>query len=81
MFAELLVFSCGGSDQDKPKRFSFQDQMELNAKEGESDLLAVELENTGIGPIKTYELTESVNLELAEKGKSLYQEKCTACHK
>lgn len=74
----ILVASCGES---KPKEPSFQEQMEQAAKESEAESLAADMENVGVGPIKSYTLSESVNQELADKGKALYQEKCTACHK
>lgn len=36
--------------------------------------------NIGIGPIKKVEFSE-IDLDLVEKGKKFYNEKCTACHK
>lgn len=35
---------------------------------------------SGIGPVKAFRLPETVDSELAEQGKGIFQQKCTACH-
>jgi mono/diheme cytochrome c family protein len=76
----LLIFAASCAEGE-PKQLSFQEQMELDSQESENKAKELELENTGIGPIDSYELSETVNTQLAEQGKALFQEKCTACHK
>lgn len=39
------------------------------------------LENKGVGPITTVELGATVDQAMADKGKAVYEAKCTACHK
>jgi mono/diheme cytochrome c family protein len=35
----------------------------------------------GIGPVKTVALGETIDQALADKGKAVFESKCTACHK
>ena len=37
--------------------------------------------NKGVGPVTSVELGASVDQALADKGKAIYEAKCTACHK
>ncbi|MEN8839126.1 MAG: c-type cytochrome, partial [Flavobacteriales bacterium] len=74
----LLAVSCGDGGE---KELSFQEQMELDSQESEKLAQQLDLDNVGVGPIQSYELTETIDAELAGKGKALFQEKCTACHK
>ena len=37
--------------------------------------------NKGIGPIKNITLEATIDLKKAEKGKQIFEEKCTSCHK
>ena len=39
------------------------------------------MNNKGVGPITSVELSASVDQALADKGKAVYEAKCTACHK
>jgi len=39
------------------------------------------LENKGIGPVTSVELGATVDQAMADKGKAVYEAKCTACHK
>ena len=41
----------------------------------------VDLKNKGIGPVDSVIISEKVDVELASRGKSLYEQKCNACHK
>ncbi|CAN5569008.1 hypothetical protein BH23BAC1_BH23BAC1_45620 [soil metagenome] len=36
---------------------------------------------TGVGPFKTVDLSKEPDMALAEKGKTLFDGRCTACHK
>lgn len=41
----------------------------------------IDLENKGIGPIDSVPLGETIDIEMANRGQVLYEQKCTACHK
>jgi len=41
----------------------------------------IDLNNKGIGPIKSVTLSESIDQTMADKGKLLFKNKCSSCHK
>ncbi|MCC7301779.1 MAG: cytochrome c [Bacteroidia bacterium] len=47
---------------------------------GETPTNTDPMSNKGIGPVKTVSLGD-ISTEMSEKGKALYENKCTACHK
>lgn len=72
-----IVFAlsgCGGNGDSE--------KQQTPAKEkNESGLSAFELKN-GVGPVtETISLGEEVDMELAQKGKEIFELKCSACHK
>jgi len=40
----------------------------------------VDLDNKGIGPIKSVDFSGSIDNDLADQGKAVFTQKCTACH-
>ena len=77
----LLVFlsGCNGK-KESTSRF------DINAKSKETAIFnkastRVDLENKGVGPIKTISLEEEINQDLVNQGKELYNTYCTICHK
>lgn len=71
----FMLSGCGGSGDGG-------NQQETKAKQqSDSGLSAFEQEH-GIGPVtKTISLGDEVDMELAQKGKELFELKCSACHK
>lgn len=68
----LLLTSCGNVAQhnatdDKAKTFYGKDNSFY--------------EGIGIGPIKSVKLSDTLNEEWVEKGKTIYEQKCISCHK
>src|SRR5699024_2675282 len=45
------------------------------------DGVAVDMENKGVGPIKSLTLPDEIDQGLADKGKEIYDINCLACHK
>nr|WP_299205195.1 cytochrome c [uncultured Brumimicrobium sp.] len=41
----------------------------------------IDLVSIGVGPVKSVTIDEAIDEEMAAKGKTLYDQKCTACHK
>lgn len=71
----VLFWSCGGSDN------SASDDA---ASEAPKSMLAQEqdpMENKGIGPISELVLPADIDEEMAEAGKKVYIQMCSACHK
>lgn len=71
----LMLSGCGGNGE------SGNTQQAQTKKQNESGLSAFEQEH-GIGPItETISLGAEVDTEMAQKGKELFELKCSACHK
>jgi cytochrome c len=81
LFCLLFLISCG-SKEEKKKGFEYNRTQKIDKKSNntsESKVL-VDLDNKGIGPIKTVDFETTINNDLAEKGKATFNQKCTACH-
>ena len=73
-FAALII-SCGGGSESTDGTNAAAPQSMMAAKEN-----ADPMQNKGIGPIKSLELGE-IDQDMAALGKTIYEEKCSACHK
>jgi cytochrome c len=74
----LALISLQCKQKEVKGDFSFAE------KETTTKVLAsatINLENKGVGPIYSVSLSEKIDTEMASKGETLYQQKCTACHK
>jgi len=72
----LVAGGCGGKDDDEDK-----ESPEHEAQEAESGgLTAFELEH-GIGPVKEPIELGAIDAAMAATGKTVFEAKCTACHK
>jgi cytochrome c551/c552 len=72
----LVAGGCGGKDDDDDK-----ESPEHEAQEAESGgLTAFELEH-GIGPVKEPIELGAIDAAMAATGKTVFEAKCTACHK
>lgn len=67
----IVFFSC--KDQDGQNKTQSSEKPALTNT-------ATLTKGSGIGPIKAFRLPEAVDSELADKGKAVFQQKCTACH-
>lgn len=73
MFALTLLISCGGGQQPTTTT-------ESTAAETSTTPPADDAEK-GIGPIKEVQLTSPLDQGMISGGKSIYELKCSACHK
>ncbi len=82
----LLIISCGGNDEKKSKKEKVKignyQKKKTEKKEAvaETKTQTSNLENKGIGPVKSVTLGEIDN-KMVEEGKAIFKAKCTACHK
>jgi len=87
--ALALVFSvmaCGNSEKDEKENVSLDDysskpqekKTETNSASGEA---GDDLSNKGIGPIKSMDLPDNIDSEMATHGASIFKNMCSACHK
>ena len=88
MIFSLFILSCGGKEEKKSDGFSIDRQKsESPAAKPATDVSAVkaservDLENKGIGPISSVELSPEIDQAMAAKGKEVYDKMCLACHR
>jgi mono/diheme cytochrome c family protein len=72
----ILVFTwgCGGSTQSTTEETVTPPKSMLATQQDP-------MENKGIGPVKELTLPAEIDQEMAEAGKAIYMQMCTACHK
>lgn len=79
-----LMFGCGGKDKKEEKKEGFEMNRTKTEKKAETTEAAegvpVDLDNKGIGPIKSLTFDDAVNEELAAKGEKTFNTICIACH-
>lgn len=74
ILAVLFLVSCGGGSSEESDE----------STEAPQSMLAEEtdpMDNKGLGPIKSVTIDEEIDAEMAEAGKVVYEQMCTACHK
>lgn len=80
LFILTLVMACGPKKEKKKsfeyKRTTTENKVEKNKVE-KAD---VNIENQGIGPIKSMSFDADINQALADEGAGIFKQKCTACH-
>ncbi len=80
LFVLALVTACGPK-KEKKKSFEYKrTTTEKKAEKKEVEKAAVNLENQGIGPIKSMNFEADINQALADEGAGIFKQKCTACH-
>ncbi|MCB0495432.1 MAG: cytochrome c [Cyclobacteriaceae bacterium] len=82
LIALFLATSCGSSSKENDSVSETSEKVSvkkepITLEEAEKDWKT----NKGIGPVKNVELSAEINQEMAQKGKAIYEAKCTACHK
>jgi cytochrome c len=70
----MLMFGCGGSNEQKQSSVGIKS--ETSAEDHSNDPIT----NKGIGPVQSISLGP-LDQAMAEEGKKIYLEKCSACHK
>jgi len=77
--------SCGGGKKtDKPAETSAKQEVKKEEPKVSStkiDLTAPTMNNQGVGKYKDIKVADKVDETMAAKGKEMYKNKCTACHK
>ena len=81
LFCLLFLISCG-SKEEKKKGFEYNRTQKVEKKFNDKNgsKVPVDLDNKGIGPIKEVDFETNINNDLADKGKTTFNQKCTACH-
>jgi mono/diheme cytochrome c family protein len=81
LFTFALFISCGSSEEKK-KGFEYNRTQKEEKKDTATDVseVPIDLNNKGIGPIKSLPFDEEIDQAMAAKGETAFKQKCTACH-
>lgn len=85
----IFLVSCGGKEKEKKEGFSVEREKTTTEKPVEAVTPAnavpaserIDLDNKGVGPIKSVTLDAEIDQALAKKGEEVYTQMCLACHK
>jgi cytochrome c len=78
VLAVISMFTLQCQQQEVAKEFSFA---EKEIPEGLRASKVINLKNKGTGPIDSVTLRAEIDAAMVSRGKSVYEQKCTACHK
>lgn len=70
----LILSACGGGQ-------SRIEQIKEQSIAKPTDPFTEWQSNHGIGPVKAFELPQTIDQELAKNGQLIFENKCSACHK
>lgn len=71
----VVTWSCGGSGESSATDEQVAPPKSMLAEQQDP------LENKGIGPVTELTLEATIDAEMAEQGKAVFMQMCTACHK
>lgn len=82
----IFVVACGDKKESKSAASTQTKTTEQTSKPKEPkydkvDGVAVDMNNKGVGPIKSVTLADEIDQELVAQGKEVYDYNCLACHK
>ncbi|MGI9549827.1 MAG: c-type cytochrome [Aurantibacter sp.] len=88
LFASLLL-ACGGKEEKKKEGFSVERAKTTTEKPAETTSATnvvpaserIDLENKGVGAIKSLTLDAEIDEALAKQGEEVYNQLCLACHR
>ncbi len=75
LIALMIVYACGGGGSEQKS----EQQSEQQAKE--KDTPESIKQGKGIGEVKEVELTVELDDKMIERGREIYEMKCSSCHK
>lgn len=84
----LILAACGGKEEKKKEGFSIERAKTTTEKTVETPATnavpaseRIELENKGVGTIKSIALDAEIDQALAKQGEEVYNQLCLACHR
>lgn len=78
-----LMIGCGESKKEEKKEGFEMNRTKIEKKAETTEAqsgVPVDLDNKGIGPIKSVKFDDAINEELAAKGEQTFNTICIACH-
>jgi len=80
-----LLLGCGGKEEKKKESITIQKQTEtkvvVDKKENIPASKKVDLQNKGVGPITSIQLSAEIDQAMVTHGADVYKKMCTACHR
>ena len=77
----LILISCGDKEEKKQEDEGFEiSRTKAEEKAPESEGVPVDMNNVGIGPITELVFPDTIDEEMAAKGKEKFEAICIACH-
>jgi mono/diheme cytochrome c family protein len=81
-----LLLSCGGKEEKKEETFTLKKKTGTEstvAAKNDNTLASarIDLENKGVGPIKSVQLGSEIDQAMATHGEEVYKKMCMACHR
>jgi mono/diheme cytochrome c family protein len=81
-----LLLSCGGKEEKEKEGFTLKKKTETESTVAAKDnntlaSVRIDLENKGIGPIKSVQLGTDINQAMVTHGADVYKKMCMACHR
>lgn len=76
----FLLVSCSSGSNENTAQNNQEGTNETTESSAATEAPAND-ESIGIGPVKTVDLGSGIDQALADKGKAVFESKCTACHK
>ena len=75
-----LILSCGEKKEEKKEGFEMNRAKKEVKAEPVSEGIPVDMNNKGVGPIKSVNFADAIDTELAAKGQKTFSTICVACH-
>jgi len=75
-----LILSCGEKKEEKKEGFEMNRTKKEVKAEPISEGIPVDMNNKGVGPIKSVNFADAIDTELAAKGQKTFSTICVACH-
>lgn len=75
-----LIVSCGEKKEEKKEGFEMNRTKKEVKAEPVSEGVPVDMNNKGVGPIKSVTFADEIDTELAAKGQKTFSTICVACH-
>jgi len=75
------VMSCGGGSSDQSEKNIVVEVVPETVIEVVDEMSSDPMADKGIGPISSITINQDIDVAMAAKGKELYNQMCSACHK
>ena len=76
---------CGSNEESKNESIKLKNHQtaETNRSTTETSVAStkIDLENKGIGPVKSVDLEDEIDHSMVERGAKVFRQKCTSCHR